>query len=388
MNDRLTIAVTRDRYPTRFNTPKHSRHVVKPTRYVPTHRISSRIEGVTLFGPTRCDLIHTVNRIPVLSKKNFVISFESHLPRYFGGERTKFFAYMRRRLAAPACRRIIALSQFARRAFEATHVGSEEFQVLMEKLAVIYPNVVLPDGVLAARDRLPLKLVFVGAHFGRKGGAVAARAAEIARRRRLPLQVHIISALEAGGGVWSDPRDRGFFAQYFDLLRGDNVVFQKSLPNSDVLDVLRGADFSILTTLSDTFGYSAIESLAVGTPVLATPQGALPEFVVDGQNGLIIPLEVDAYGEWIHVGRSDKDSRRFEAIYRDEIERLACALVEAVTPYMEAPSRLAALRQNARATAEQRFDSRTISPVLDRIYEESAGNSSQHALAGSVMSRA
>jgi glycosyltransferase involved in cell wall biosynthesis len=369
----LTIAVTRDRYPTRFNTPKHSRHRIEPTLFLPTHRISSRIEGMTLFWPTRNDLIHSVNRIPALGRSKFVISFESHLPRYYGGERTRFFAHMRRRLAAPECRRIVAMSQFARRTFEATHAGAEGAAILSAKLQVVYPNIVLPEPSLAPRRGGPLELVFVGAHFGRKGGAAAARAAAIARRRGLPLRFHIISSLTAGGEVWSDPLDRAFFAPYLRLLDGDNVVFRRSAPNAEVVETLRAADFSILTTLSDTFGYTAIESLAVGTPVVATPQGALPEFIADGVNGLIAPLEVDAFGEWIHVGRSDKDSRRFETLYRDAIETLAEAIVEAVLPFVDAPDRLAAMRRAARATAEDRFDSRKASPILDRIYEESAG---------------
>jgi glycosyltransferase involved in cell wall biosynthesis len=373
MKERLTIAVTRDRYPTRFNTPKHSRHRIEPTLFLPTHRISSRIEGMTLFWPSRCDLIHSVNRIPAFGGRNFVISFESHLPRYYGGERTRFFAHMRRRLAAPACRRIVAMSQFARRTFEATHAGAEEVAALSAKLEVVYPNILLPEPSLAPRRNGPLELVFIGAHFGRKGGAATARAAEIARRRGLPLRFHIISSLAAGSEVWSDPRDPAFFAPYFRLLDGDNVVFRRSAPNAEVVEILRAADFSILTTLSDTFGYTAIESLAVGTPVVATPQGALPEFIADGCNGLIAPLEVDAYGEWIHVGRSDKDSRRFETLYRDAIESLAEAIVDAVLPFIDAPERLAAMRRAARATAEERFDSRRASPILDRIYEESAG---------------
>ena len=372
MEDRLTIGVMRDRYPTRFNTPKHSRHIVKPTPFVPTHRIWRRIEGMTMFWPARCDLLHTVNRIPALLGKNYVITFESHLPRHFGGERTKFFAYMRRRLADPQCRRVIAMSQFARRAFLATHAGADEFEALNAKLDVVYPNIVLPEPTLKPRRRLPLQLVFVGSHFGRKGGAVAVRVAEIARQRRLPLHVHIISSLDVGDGVWTDPRDASFFAPYLALLGGGNVTFQRSLPNDQILDVLRASDFSLLTTLSDTFGYTAIESLAVGTPVIATSQGALPEFVVDRQNGLVVPLEVDVYGEWIHLGRSDKDSRRFAALYRDEVERMAYAVVEALTPYIDAPDSLAAMRLNARATAEQRFDSRATSPVLDHIYEETA----------------
>jgi glycosyltransferase involved in cell wall biosynthesis len=264
------------------------------------------------------------------------------------------------------------MSQFARRIFEATHADAEEAAALAAKLEVVYPNVILPEPSLAPRRNGPLELIFVGAHFGRKGGAAAARAAEIARRRGLPLRFHIISNLTVGGAVWSDPRDSAFFAPYLRLLDGDNVVFRRSAPNAEVVETLRAADFSILTTLSDTFGYTAIESLAVGTPVLATPQGALPEFIIDGHNGLITPLDVDAYGEWIHVGRADKDSRRFAALYRDAIETLAEAIIDAVLPFVDAPERLAAMRRAARVTAEERFDSRKASPILDQIYEESA----------------
>ena len=49
MSERLTVAVTRDRYPTQFNIPKHSRHWIEPTLFLPTHRISPRIEGMVLF---------------------------------------------------------------------------------------------------------------------------------------------------------------------------------------------------------------------------------------------------------------------------------------------------------------------------------------------------
>jgi len=287
-SERLTVAVTRDRYPTRYNTPKHSRHLIRPTLFVPTHRISPGIEGVTLFWPTRCDLVHSVNRIPAFGRRNFLISFESHLPRYYGGERTRFFAYMRRRLAAPNCRRILAMSQFARRVFEATHAGADEAAALSAKLEVVYPNIVLPEPALEPRRAGPLRLLFVGAHFGRKGGAAVARAAEIARRRRLPLRFQIISGLAVGGETWSDPRDGAFFDPYFRLLDGDNVDFRRSAPNAEVIEALRRADFSVLTTLSDTFGYTAVESLAVGTPVIATRTGGVAEVLRDGENGLVV----------------------------------------------------------------------------------------------------
>lgn len=240
---------------------------------------------------------------------------------------------------------------------------------MAKKLRVVYPNIILPDHDLDTPSRrLPLKLVFVGSHFGRKGGAVSVRAAEIARERRLPIEFHVISSLSARA-VWCDPKDKAFFEPYFRLLDAPNVKYRTALPNHMIIEALRNADFSILTTLSDTFGFSAIESLSVGTPVVATPVGALPEFIVDGCNGSLIPLDIDATGQWIHTGRTDKGSKLFETLYRDEIERMAHDMINAMTKYLHAPERLAELRKNARATAEAFFDSRKISPILDQIYD-------------------
>jgi glycosyltransferase involved in cell wall biosynthesis len=325
-----------------------------------------------MFWPARSDLIHAINRIPMATNKKWVISFESHMPRLYGGERSKLFKYMRRRLAEPRCCKIICWSEYAKILFKATHGGVDKYDRLVGKLTVVYPNIILPRYDNEYRMiNYPLNIVFVGNHFGRKGGAVAVRAAEIARQRRLPLHFHIISSLEAGGGIWSDPHDRAFFDRYFRLLHATNVTLDTKLENWKVIEALRRSDFSILATLSDSFGLSAIESLAVGTPVIVTPQGALPEFIVDGKNGLILPLEVDAYGEWIHVGRSDKDSRRFEQLYHEEIERLTHALIERLSIYCESSVSTAAMRRNARETAEKFFDSQKTSPILDAIYEDS-----------------
>jgi glycosyltransferase involved in cell wall biosynthesis len=371
MSRSLRITTLKDRYPTSFCTPKNSRHLITSRYFIPTHRVSKKIESFTVIMPNMDDLIHSVNRIPVLTSTPYVISFESHLPRYYGGEQTRLFAAMRRRLASAQCRRIIAYSENAKRAFLATHCGADEVAELAGKLEVIYPNLTLPEWAPVHHSSPVLSLVFIGAHFGRKGGAVAVRAAEIARRRNLPMHFHIISSLIIGPTVWTDPRDVAFFEPYLKLLHADNVTFDRALPNDRVIDILRSADFSILATLSDTFGFSAVESLSVGTPVLATPQGALPEFIVDGENGLMLQLPTDTYGEWIHVGRSDKDSRRFEALYRHEIERLAEQLISRVEPFCIDRIALEQMRHRSRQTAERHFDSNNISLRLDQLYNDS-----------------
>ena len=54
------------------------------------------------------------------------------------------------------------------------------------------------------------------------------------------------------------------------------------------LELLRGA-IALINPIQwpEPFGMVMIESMAVGTPVIATPQGSAPEIVVDGVTGYL-----------------------------------------------------------------------------------------------------
>jgi glycosyltransferase involved in cell wall biosynthesis len=67
------------------------------------------------------------------------------------------------------------------------------------------------------------------------------------------------------------------------------VRFLGSLPREEVLGLFRGADASLLSSTWENFPHTVVESLAVGTPVIATGVGGVPEVVTDGENGLLVP---------------------------------------------------------------------------------------------------
>ncbi len=58
---------------------------------------------------------------------------------------------------------------------------------------------------------------------------------------------------------------------------------------ADVLRLFRAADCSLLSSAWENFPHTVVESLAVGTPVIATAVGGVPEVVRDGENGLLVP---------------------------------------------------------------------------------------------------
>jgi glycosyltransferase involved in cell wall biosynthesis len=69
---------------------------------------------------------------------------------------------------------------------------------------------------------------------------------------------------------------------------GERVEFLGPLPRAEVLGLLRAADASILTSAWENFPHGVVESLAVGTPVIATRTGGVAEVVRDGENGLLV----------------------------------------------------------------------------------------------------
>jgi glycosyltransferase involved in cell wall biosynthesis len=57
----------------------------------------------------------------------------------------------------------------------------------------------------------------------------------------------------------------------------------------DSADLMAAADLVILPSLAEAFGLALTESLYIGTPVVATRVGGIPEIVKDGVDGRLVP---------------------------------------------------------------------------------------------------
>jgi glycosyltransferase involved in cell wall biosynthesis len=58
---------------------------------------------------------------------------------------------------------------------------------------------------------------------------------------------------------------------------------------SNIAAVLSDADVKVLPSLWEGFGLVLLEAMAVGKPVVASAVDAVPEVVVDGETGLLVP---------------------------------------------------------------------------------------------------
>ncbi len=367
-------------YPWAFNGPRRSSHKVRNRRFVPFNRVNGTLDGVTVFNPVDemgSDLLHAFNRVPVTTKP-YIIGFESHLPRIFGIEdKPAYHHFLYKRLLSSKCRKIIAISDYALRNFErdlaASDLSPGQKAVLRAKAEVRYPNMVMSD--TPDTDDLPqpdnYQISFVGNHFARKGGCAGARRAELSIKKNLPFTFPSVSPLQYGGHIGSDPTNPKFYEPYLKLLDLPNVRHIPKLENAGVMKLLGDSYASTLLTFSDTFGYSAIESLAQGTPVIASAQGALPEFIKDGVNGVMLdPAVTEGDADW-RPHWFARSTRAFEDLFAGNVERFARQGIERLEELLESPDQYRAMRHQARAGCNAQFDHERATEFWDDLYLKS-----------------
>jgi glycosyltransferase involved in cell wall biosynthesis len=87
--------------------------------------------------------------------------------------------------------------------------------------------------------------------------------------------------------VGASPADRGALARAAARLGvGEALVYAPALPQERLAGLVRASRAVVLPALSDASGLPALDSIAAGTPVVATAVGALPEVV--GAAGILV----------------------------------------------------------------------------------------------------
>lgn len=117
-------------------------------------------------------------------------------------------------------------------------------------------------------------------------------------------------------GAAGHPRWRRKTMHILDCLSlqpGKDVVFLDSVSDELLADAYRVADVFISTSLYEGFGLPALEAMAIGTPVVVTNQGSLPEVV--GDKGRCLPPELEQFTTAISavLDSSERNSLQLKA---------------------------------------------------------------------------
>ena len=129
------------------------------------------------------------------------------------------------------------------------------------------------------------------------------------------------------------------------------------LPRPDVVALLSNATVFACPSIYEPLGIVNLEAMACETAVVATATGGIPEVVVDGQTGRLVPIEQATDGTGTPL-----DPEQYVADF-------AAALTEVVSD----PDRAAAMGRAGRQRAIDAFSWGAIAQQTLAIYREAVG---------------
>jgi glycosyltransferase involved in cell wall biosynthesis len=120
-------------------------------------------------------------------------------------------------------------------------------------------------------------LLFLGRLNHEKG---AHRAVAVAMELGLPLKL---------AGKMREQREQEYFAEFVEPHLGNGIEYLGEVNHGRKVELLQNARCTLFPIdWEEPFGLVMIESMACGTPVIATRRGAVPEVIGDGSGGVIV----------------------------------------------------------------------------------------------------
>ncbi|MDR0176356.1 glycogen synthase [Actinomyces oris] len=189
-------------------------------------------------------------------------------------------------------------------------------------------------------------IVFVGRITRQKGLPHLLRACE-----QLPADVQVILCAGAPDTPEIKAEVEGLVAHLRDKRTGV-VWIEEMLPRPELIAVLAASNVFVCPSVYEPLGIVNLEAMAVGLPVVGSATGGIPDVIVDGETGLLVPIEQVQDGTGTPI-----DPARFEA---DLAERLTTLVTDT-----EAAK---AMGQAARHRVEEHFAWQAIAQRTMDVY--------------------
>jgi glycogen synthase len=134
--------------------------------------------------------------------------------------------------------------------------------------------------------------------------------------------------------------------------RNEIIWISRILPKDDLIALYSHASVFVCPSVYEPFGIINLEAMACETPVVASAVGGLPEVVVQGETGLLVPFEP--------IGSNNFEPRDPERFSRD--------LAAAVNGLLSNPVMLKTMAKNSRERVERYFSWPTIAQRTLGLY--------------------
>jgi glycosyltransferase involved in cell wall biosynthesis len=230
-----------------------------------------------IFIRKNCDLIHSSRGFIPLNRKPWIVDIE-HVGS-FGYYMSHFNRFLVKKIiSSDNCKAILPHCEAAAKSFRSVYGNSFD-----DKIEVMYPAVPKMELERKKSDNVRLLLVSGRSVFYGKGGKELLQAFEKLDKKydvELTIKSEIPNELKKK------------------YTRPNIHVITEIMPRDELFrKVYSNADIFVLPTYVDSFGYSFVEAMSAGLPLVGTDIFAVPEIIENGKNGFLIHSPISDFAE-------------------------------------------------------------------------------------------
>ncbi len=251
-------------------SPSKKAKVLFLKRLIYKFRNIIQIPNLKLRYVKNVDLVHCAHcenlmRIPwVVDVENYETFGPPAVKKYFG----RFF--LRKILESKWCKKILPWSLTAKREIERMLKSPE----ISKKIEVLYPAVPSKNVDLKVRKKEEVNLLFVARYFFDKGGLIVLKVFDFLTRKYENVNCFV--------------RSNPPFVLLKKYKRNKRIRFIRWLSENGLAKLYKNSDIFVYPGFTDTFGFSILEAMSFGIPIV-TVDGYARKEIVNEKVGFVVP---------------------------------------------------------------------------------------------------
>jgi len=187
-----------------------------------------------------------------------------------------FFQFLRKRIVFRLTTMVLPVAAALKQEL------SEVYRVPDERIKVFHNALAAHPELIGNESRSPVLLISAGGLSLGKGHDVLIKAMATVTKEHPDVKL----------SIYGEGPERSLLESLIrELQLAQNVELPGNVSHDAVLNAMSQAYALIHPSRFEAFGYSVLEAISVGTPVIASAVGGIPEIIREGKDGFLVPVD-------------------------------------------------------------------------------------------------